>query len=438
MTDNSMCLLCIVNGDATPFSVDIDESKTVDHLKKAIKLQKAVAFADVDADMLTLWRVSIPLAPLNERRPIVLSEIKSAAELDPTDDLSDVFAGELPRKTIHIIVQRPLQVLKRDREGDEGEWFAFSLRPDVLATSIFKHFDRYSVIWTSSKRVRLGTSALRDAIEATGLTEKAMVNDRTDIDRLDNNERVSVLKNMGQEIDNKNIFISLSSTAAELQGASIKVMDKLSAPRDSLLPVIDTNDLYVRQAFGDLYDTILGNFENNRPYDPEHQKQVVVSGTSGIGKSAFLIYFAIRLIGESNSNNPPIIIFHTKRSEKCYAFGGYHTVRSGYLEDFEPFLDLDETWYLVDSSPNPVLSRAKTIISASPKTLAPETQQNKDVDKRVAWHYYMAPWDLEELKICRCKVAGFQVVPEGVVEKLYSKIGGVPRYVLERPMRSYL
>ncbi|KAG0074659.1 hypothetical protein BGZ93_004425, partial [Podila epicladia] len=126
-------------------------------------------------------------------------------------------------------------------------------------------------------RVRLGTSALRDAIEATGLTEKAMVNDRTDIDRLDNNERVSVLKNMGQEIDNKNIFISLSSTAAELQGASIKVMDKLSAPRDSLLPVIDTNDLYVRQAFGDLYDTILGNFENNRPYDPEHQKQVVVS-----------------------------------------------------------------------------------------------------------------------------------------------------------------
>ncbi|KAG0079366.1 hypothetical protein BGZ93_003198, partial [Podila epicladia] len=70
--------------------------------------------------MLTLFHVSIPLAPLNERRPIVLSEIKSAAELGPTDDLSDVFADELlGKKTIHIIVQRPLQALKRDREEDE-------------------------------------------------------------------------------------------------------------------------------------------------------------------------------------------------------------------------------------------------------------------------------------------------------------------------------
>ncbi|KAG0066502.1 hypothetical protein BGZ92_005318, partial [Podila epicladia] len=83
-----------------------------------------------------------------------------------------------------------------------------------------------------------------------------------------------------------------------------------------------------------------------------------------------------------------------------------------YLEDFEPFLDVRDTWYLVDSSPNPVLSQAKTIISASPKTLASETQQYKDVDKTVEWRYYMAPWDLEELKICRSKVTDFQVVPE--------------------------
>ncbi|KAG0079876.1 hypothetical protein BGZ90_001411, partial [Linnemannia elongata] len=86
-------------------------------------------------------------------------------------------------------------------------------------------------------------------------------------------------------------------------------------------------------------------------------------------------------------------------------------------------------------TPDPVLGRAKTVISASPKTLFSEAHQYQDVYKRVAWRYYMAPWSLEELKKCRISVVGFEVVPLEAVEELYSKIGGVPRYVLERPMQ---
>ncbi|KAG0237211.1 hypothetical protein BGW42_001478 [Actinomortierella wolfii] len=37
--------------------------------------------------------------------------------------------------------------------------------------------------------------------------------------------------------------------------------------------------------------------------------------------------------------------------------------------------------------------------------------------------------------MCRENVTSFQVVPIEVVEDLYAKIGGVPRYVLERPMK---
>lgn len=96
-------------GDSTPFSVDIDPSKTVDQLKKAIETEKTKVLGDVDADELTLWRVFIPLVPLNKRKPIILHEIDSATELDPTDDLSDVFEGKPPKKIIHIIVQRPPQ-----------------------------------------------------------------------------------------------------------------------------------------------------------------------------------------------------------------------------------------------------------------------------------------------------------------------------------------
>ncbi|KAG0273941.1 hypothetical protein BGZ97_010591, partial [Linnemannia gamsii] len=137
----------------------------------------------------------------------------------------------------------------------------------------------------------------------------------------------------------------------------------------------------------------------------------------------------------SNDDNPPIIIFHTKRSAKCYVYGGLSTVRSGNIEDFEPFLSLPETWYFVDSSPDPILGRAKTVISASPKTLFSEAHQYHDVVKGVAWRYYMAPWSLEELIMCRTNVTSFQVVPLEALEDLYAKIGGVPRYVLERPMK---
>ncbi|KAF8922994.1 hypothetical protein BGZ58_003486 [Dissophora ornata] len=107
MTDNQYTLLCLVDGEATPFPVEIESIKTIGQLKKAIKDDNAIAFADVDAKVLTLWRVSIPVAPLNERKSIVLNEFDSAEELDPTDDISDVFHEKPPKKTIHIIVQRP-------------------------------------------------------------------------------------------------------------------------------------------------------------------------------------------------------------------------------------------------------------------------------------------------------------------------------------------
>lgn len=41
----------------------------------------------------------------------------------------------------------------------------------------------------------------------------------------------------------------------------------------------------------------------------------------------------------------------------------------------------------------------------------------------------MAPWDLEELQNCR--EYAFPSLKANIVESLYTKIGGVPRYVLE-------
>ncbi|KAF9403901.1 hypothetical protein BGZ94_004467, partial [Podila epigama] len=84
-------------------------TKTIGDLKDAIKDKNAIAFADVDAKDLTLWRVSIPVLAKKDRKEISLADVPSKEELDETDDVSDVFKETPPKKTIHIIVQRPPQ-----------------------------------------------------------------------------------------------------------------------------------------------------------------------------------------------------------------------------------------------------------------------------------------------------------------------------------------
>ncbi|KAF9080350.1 hypothetical protein BGX23_002284 [Mortierella sp. AD031] len=109
MTDNHLTLFCLVDGESTSnaFSVEIDSTKTVDGLKKLIKADQSPIFDDITANSLTLWRVSIPVVSANKHKPIVLSEVESSTELDPTDDVSDVFPKTPPKKTIHIIIHRP-------------------------------------------------------------------------------------------------------------------------------------------------------------------------------------------------------------------------------------------------------------------------------------------------------------------------------------------
>jgi len=111
MPNNLLTLFCLVEGESTPFSVKIESSESVSDLKDAIKLKKTQRFHDVTADELTLWRVSHPVPPLHDRKPIVFNEIDSATELDPTDDLADVFEAQPPKKRIHVIACHECMIL---------------------------------------------------------------------------------------------------------------------------------------------------------------------------------------------------------------------------------------------------------------------------------------------------------------------------------------
>jgi len=114
MTDNRLTLFCLVDGEATSnaFSIKIPSSDTVDELKDLIKIKNPDTFSRVDAKELTLWRVSILDDDNGEEDfPILLDNIsgKDRKKLRATSELSDVFEETPPKKTIHIIVQRPPQ-----------------------------------------------------------------------------------------------------------------------------------------------------------------------------------------------------------------------------------------------------------------------------------------------------------------------------------------
>ncbi|KAG0247513.1 hypothetical protein BG011_001367 [Mortierella polycephala] len=408
MADNRLTLSCLVDGESTSnaFPIEIESTKTIGDLKKLIKAKKTPEYDDIAVGRLTLWRVSIP--DDNQGSAITIDALDDKTELDsPRTRLFKLFL-ESPDDNTIILVQRPRPAPKREHEEDMAP---------------------------PPKKTRRGTNTLMGAIEEAGLTQKATVNGQVALSRLDNKERVSVLGFLGSSVHGDDSYVSLSRIAFALRNSSFQEKKILSTPRGSgtLFPVINTENLYVRQAYKDLYDEIDKQF--NSTVNDNAQKHVVVTGTSDIGKSAFLVYFTIRLLATSSDDNPSIVIFQERRGSVCYIYGGPSTLRYGDIEDFRPFLDLPETWYLVDSSPNPLLERAKTIISVSPKTLYTGMNQYQEVDKRVPWRYYMAPWTLEELKRCRSAVEGFKVVPEDLMEELYRIIGGVPRFVLETPMK---
>ncbi|KAF9135668.1 hypothetical protein BGX30_011486 [Mortierella sp. GBA39] len=100
MTDNPLTLHCLVGGEATSNAllVEIPSSDTVDDLKNPIETKET----------------NDSVVPANKHKPIVLNEIDSTTELDPTDDNSDVFPKAPPKETIDDTVQRLLRTRARD------------------------------------------------------------------------------------------------------------------------------------------------------------------------------------------------------------------------------------------------------------------------------------------------------------------------------------
>ena len=109
--DNKYTLNCLVQGDPAQcaFPVHLDKNSLVGDLKKQIKSEKRNFFRTIDADMLILWKVSIPNDD-NANDAIGTrfenNKLNGTKDLRPTWDIQDYFPQEPPKKHIHIIVGR--------------------------------------------------------------------------------------------------------------------------------------------------------------------------------------------------------------------------------------------------------------------------------------------------------------------------------------------
>ena len=107
MTTDSLSLFCYVRGDdgGEPFKIDIDKSKTVSDLRKAVKEETKPKFDDIPANSLVLWKVSVPITK-NLKNEVEALKLVDDDKLQSTDGLSDIFS-DLAKRRIHVIIDRP-------------------------------------------------------------------------------------------------------------------------------------------------------------------------------------------------------------------------------------------------------------------------------------------------------------------------------------------
>ncbi|KAF9583839.1 hypothetical protein BGW38_008356 [Lunasporangiospora selenospora] len=105
---NYKTLLCFVDGEpaSNAFPILMESNEAVSDLQDRIKVQRPDAFANINAEQLILWNVSIPVTLETKHKPIILGEIESPTKLNPTDGFRHVVNWGLSRERIQILVQQ--------------------------------------------------------------------------------------------------------------------------------------------------------------------------------------------------------------------------------------------------------------------------------------------------------------------------------------------
>ncbi|RIB06689.1 hypothetical protein C2G38_2007195 [Gigaspora rosea] len=171
--------------------------------------------------------------------------------------------------------------------------------------------------------------------------------------------------------------------------------------------------LYIRKCYLHLADIIFN----------EKINRCRITGNPGIGKT-FFGYYLLYLLQKQNKT----IVYHKARQYPIL-FNKQYTFRSDNIFDFNEYLDNTDVWYIVDGQP-PLEVHAKTILFCSP-----QKQHYKEFDKMIGTSIrFMPAWSWNEINECRIGI--FNHLEIAKVEDLYSRWGGIPRFVFEKALDS--
>ncbi len=151
--------------------------------------------------------------------------------------------------------------------------------------------------------------------------------------------------------------------------------------------------------------------------------RVSLSGTPGIGKTSFLIYFLWRLLRSEieSLNKYPRILFHDKKGDRfvLHEDGSVYPLvdQPGYAEDQENHPNM---WYLVDSVA-PELTRYLNILLVTSPNENLIKDHNKDAIPFCT--LYMPLWDENEIEA----LITFKGGDSKVIHENKKKFGNIPR-----------
>ena len=188
----------------------------------------------------------------------------------------------------------------------------------------------------------------------------------------------------------------------------------LDIPEHDTLFNIDVKFLYVRQSYLDLHNLIFSEDYANR--------NVIITGTPGVGKSMFALYELYLALREGKT-----VVFRHLVSGITYIFD---TKKNRAFTTTAPsavylYLKEESTVYLYDagtkSSPQYGRFPRRILVFSSP-----ERRNYAEIEKKGAMMCYMPTWSWSEIS----HVIQKGDRDEAIAQQMFDVFGGVPRYVL--------
>ena len=155
---SKITIFCIILGDNRAFSVDIEETKTVDHLKDEIKMKRKHDLVGCDAVWLELYQLKgINFdAPYLEKVRKISQDLggQESPKLDLWLELSTIKGG-FPKGMLHILVEPPAgeSINSSSSTFERREGSGLGSQPATLSTPLrtavwaVRHIPFHPVAW---------------------------------------------------------------------------------------------------------------------------------------------------------------------------------------------------------------------------------------------------------------------------------------------------